>query len=202
MAQCRKEILGQLALEKPDLKILAGVHGLCYARVNEEDTLAEFGIRRNAFLNQQDETGVLMWMVVLITISGVVLAGLQLVAGFRLASLGKAAFEQGGQFVLETKKVSLNSSVTGVLVLAISLCFFYVFAKEIYLIRVIGDDLHSPPTKSISSSLDMKSGWDPSLPPGTVPADQNTKQIVPLNEDVKQAATNQKRAISEKARAK
>lgn len=164
MAQCRTETLGQIKPDKIDLQLLAGIHGLCYARVNEEDVLAEFGIRRSAFINQQSETGILMWLVILITLSGVILAAVQLVAGFRLALVGKAAFEQGGQISLEANKLSVSSSVTGVLVLAVSLCFFYIFSKEIYLIRINGDNSSVPPVKSITSNLDMKSGWDPNSP--------------------------------------
>ena len=184
MAQCRSETLQAIKPDKVDLKFLAGVHGLCYARVNEEDLLAEFGIRRGAFLNQQYQTGILMWLVVLITISGVLLAGVQLLAGFRLALLGKAAFDQGGQISLEANKLSVSSSVAGVLVLAISLCFFYVFSKEIYLIRVEGADVNTPPIKSITSTLDMKAGWG-ELPPSTMPQPPaGGQKVVPVDNAV------------------
>jgi len=192
MAQCRTETLQQVKPDKVDLKFLAGLHGLCYARVNEEDSLAEFGIRRGAFLNQQSETGILMWMVVLITISGVLLAGVQLLAGFKLALLGKAAFDQGGQISLEANKLSVSSSVTGVLVLAISLCFFYVFSKEIYLIRVKGDDSSAPPLKSITSPLDMKAGWDPAPSAATQPPPANSgKHVVAVDDAVAREALRQ-----------
>jgi hypothetical protein len=204
MRQCRQEVTAQVKPQEVDLKFLAGVHGLCYARVNEEDTLAEFGIRRGAFLNQQTETGILMWLVVLITISGVLLAGIQLLAGFKLAMRGKAAFEQGGQISLEANKLSLNSSVAGVLILAISLGFFYIFAKEIYLIRVQGEDTMSPPVGSITSNLDMKAGWDPTpqfeLPPdfgkGLTPVSPANhmlgKKIIPLDPGVASEGLRQK----------
>jgi hypothetical protein len=180
MARCRDELVAQIKPQNVDLRFLAGVHGLCYARINEEDTLEEFGIRRGAFLNQQAETGILMWLVVSITISGVLLAGLQLLAGFKLAMRGKAAFEQGGQISLEANKLSLNSSVTGVLVLAISLCFFYIFAREIYLIRVVGEEKGAPPVKSVTSNLDMKAGWDPEPQGLSLPADFG-KNLAPIN---------------------
>jgi hypothetical protein len=192
MAQCRAETLEQIKPDKVDLKLLAGLHGLCYARVNEEDALAEFGIRRGAFLNQQSETGILMWMVVLITISGVLLAGVQLLAGFKLALLGKAAFDQGGQISLEANKLSISSSVAGVLVLAISLCFFYVFSKEIYLIRVQGADSSAAPVKSVTSALDMKAGWDPAAQSTIQPLPPNFgKNMVPVDPAVEREALKQ-----------
>ena len=207
MARCREELLAQIKPQSIDLKFLAGLHGLCYARINEEDTLAEFGIRRGAFVNQQAETGILMWLVVLITISGVLLAGLQLLAGFRLAMRGKAAFDQGGQISLEANKLSINSSVTGILVLAISLFFFYIFAKEIYVIRVVGEQSTAAPVKSITSNLDMKAGWDPtpqslSLPPdfgkNLAPTDPGKmgqiqgKKVIPLDGVVAREGARQK----------
>lgn len=192
MAQCRTETLTQIKPDKIDLRFLAGLHGLCYARINEEDTLAEFGIRRGAFLTQQSETGILMWMVVLITMSGVLFAGVQLLAGFKLALLGKGGFDQGGQISLETNKLSISSSVTGVLVLTISLFFFYVFAKEIYLIKVEGGvDSGAATVKSITSDLDMKAGWDPAQPVSRPLPENFGKKLAPINPEVLQEAIKQ-----------
>jgi len=155
VATCRAQLLDALKMPVTDLNLLAGVHGLCYAQVNEEDTLLEFGIRRSAFLNQQAQTTVLLWMVVGITVSGVALAGLQLIAGYRLASAGRAAFEQGGQFSLENNKISLNSSVTGLIILVISLAFFYIFVTQVYLIREVGNAR----PKSEAGKPDLTWGW-------------------------------------------
>jgi len=52
-------------------------------------------------------------MVVTITFSGVFLAGVQLFAGYKLASAGKANFDMGGTVTAEQKKLSVNSSVAG-----------------------------------------------------------------------------------------
>jgi hypothetical protein len=198
MAQCRTETLGQIKPDKIDLKFLAGLHGLCYARINEEDALTEFGIRRGAFLTQQSETGILMWMVVLITISGVILAAVQLVAGFKLALLGKAAFDQGGQISLEANKLSISSSVAGVLVLAISLCFFYIFAKEIYLIKVEGENATAAPVKSIASDLDMKAGWDPAYKSTIQLPPDFGKNMKPVDPAVAREAIRQQESIRNK----
>jgi hypothetical protein len=155
ISECRTAALNRLQPKVVDLNLLGSVHGLCYAQVDEEDTLAEFGIRRAAFLKQQDETRVLMWMVVVITLSGVLLAGVQLVAAYKLASAGKTAFEQGGRLSLESNKISLTSSVTGVLILFISLFFFYIFVKEVYLIKEVGE----APSNSVAHTPDLMSGW-------------------------------------------
>jgi hypothetical protein len=74
-------------------------------------------------------------MVVAITISGVLLAGFQLLAAFRLANAGRGEFTQGGELSLDQKSISLKSSVTGVIVLTISLVFFITYVKWVYPIR-------------------------------------------------------------------
>ena len=74
-------------------------------------------------------------MVVAITISGVLLAGFQLLAAFRLANAGRGDFTQGGELSVDQKSISLKSSVTGVIVLTISLVFFITYVKWVYPIR-------------------------------------------------------------------
>ena len=101
--------------------------------------LTDFGIRKSAYLNQQIQTVILMWMVVAITLSGVALAGVQLVAGYKLAAIGKAAFDQGGNLSIEHSKISIGSSVTGLMILAISLAFFTIFVYKVYFITDPGD---------------------------------------------------------------
>jgi hypothetical protein len=158
VAECRQGILAELRAAKTplDLKSLAGVHGLCYAEVNEEDMLDDYGIRSSAYLNQQLQTTILLWMVVAITFSGVILAGVQLVAGYRLASAGKAGFDVGGSVGVEKDKLSVSSSVTGVLILAISLLFFYVFVHDVYLIKEL---VGHPPVNSYAGTPDLTTGW-------------------------------------------
>src|SRR5208282_2839875 len=117
MTECRDRLQKLINPKEVDLQILGGIHGLCYAEVNEDDTLAEFGIRRSAFLNQQLQTPVMLWLVVGITVSGVFLAAVQLLAGYRLAMAGKAPFDQGGKVDFDKSKVSLSSSVTGLIIL-------------------------------------------------------------------------------------
>jgi len=60
------------------------------------------------------------------------LAGLQLLASYRLASAGKSAFEQAGEVTLGTHSMAVKSSVVGVIILAISFAFFLVFVIYVY----------------------------------------------------------------------
>ena len=58
--------------ETINLAVLGSVHSLCYQDVAGEDVLTDFGIRKSAYLNQQVQTTILMWMVVAITTFGVI----------------------------------------------------------------------------------------------------------------------------------
>jgi NADH:ubiquinone oxidoreductase subunit 3 (subunit A) len=153
---CRKELMGWMNANTRDLQTAASIHGICYVRTNEEDQLRGFGLLETALLRQQQHVPFLMWMVIAITISGVVLAGLQLVGSYRLASAGRANFEQGGEISIERNRMALSTSVTGVLILVISLGFFYVFVKEVYLLKPL--DV-KPPEKSSAPAPDFTAGW-------------------------------------------
>ena len=133
--QCQIATLELIKPDKMDLTLLIQVSNFCYSRVYEEDTLGDFNVRKSSYIQQQLDTWVLLWMVVAITLSGVVLAGLQLLAAYRLASVGQSEFQSGGQageVRFDAKSVSVKSSVTGLLILTVSFAFFIVYVKWVY----------------------------------------------------------------------
>ena len=132
---CRNEM--RLVMHPTDYNGMHLVDAACFGAQERESRLVEMRIRHNAYVIQQQQTRQLLWLVAGITIAGVVFAGMQLVAGFRLAIAGKSVFEktQGGSIDVEAKKLSINSSATGVVVLGLSLCFFYIFTERVYLIK-------------------------------------------------------------------
>lgn len=123
-----------------DLQLLSSVRSACFQQVFGESQLVDFGIRKLAFLNQQAENPVMLWMVVAITLSGVFLAGVQLLTGYRLALLGKAVAPGDADLTIEHSKLSLKSSITGVVILAISLAFFIVFVQWVYNLQEVKTD--------------------------------------------------------------
>jgi hypothetical protein len=157
MAACEEKTLAILKLDHVALGDLGGIHGLCYAKVNEQDTLLEFGIRRGEFISQQREKPVLMWMVVIMTLSGVLLAGLQLLTAYNLALAGRGTLDQPANFSVERTKLAFGSSVSGLTILVISIAFFYIFVSQVYLITELGP----PHTKSIAGGPDPTFGWRP-----------------------------------------
>lgn len=114
------------------LNFLWSIYYLCDAMTSRKLLYEEQVIRNENFVFQRYENTVIMLMVVSITISGVILAGLQLLASYRLASVGKVAFEQAGEVTMDTHSMAVKSSVIGVVILAISFAFFLVFVLYVY----------------------------------------------------------------------
>ena len=139
-----------------EIALLSNIATMCHTEIDGQDTLSEAAIRRLAFLNQQSVLPVLTWMVIVITLSGVGLAGLQLLASYKLALQGRAHFEQGSEVDITASKISTSSSVSGVTILLISLAFFYVFVKYIYL--VYDTSLEGRPVAAPESIVQLQSG--------------------------------------------
>jgi hypothetical protein len=170
ISSCRAQVLYELSPSTPviDVGLLEHIHYMCYQQISEEDSLTDFGIRKAAFLNQQAETPVMLWMVVAITLSGVLLAAIQLLAAYRLASSGKGGFEQGGQISVEARKISLSSSVTGLVILTVSLAFFIVFVTQVYVVKEVRSSLDHADSQSGLLSGTTQSPQVPSAPPSKV----------------------------------
>lgn len=108
----------------------------CYTELRNELLLNDFQLRRMKFHEQSRDGHVLLWVVVLITLSGVALSALQLLASYRLAGTGAGAgLDTPGEFSVERGKVSLKSSVTGLFILLFSFAFFALFVAEVYKIK-------------------------------------------------------------------
>lgn len=72
---------------------------------------------------------------------GVVLAGVQLLASYKLALNGRGELAGGGSEIgYSANSVSFKSSVIGLTILAMSFAFFLVFVMNVYEIREISSD--------------------------------------------------------------
>lgn len=108
----------------------------CYDHLYSQGLLNEFLIRRVNFQTQHVADQMLMWMVIGLTISGVVLAGVQIIGANRvyMASGGKTAMPDS-EVSLEAGKIYVKSAVTGVVILLVSFAFFFVYVAEVYTIK-------------------------------------------------------------------
>jgi hypothetical protein len=180
--QCRTTTLELMKPDKMDLTLLTDVSNFCQYRVYGEDTLGDYNVRRSSYVQQQFDTRVLLWMVVAITLSGVVLAGLQLLAGYRLASVGRSEFQsggQGGEVRFDAKGMSVKSSVTGLLILTVSFAFFIVYVKWVYPLNEtpISAGAGTPVTVGAAALGVGGAG----IPPGNIsaPANPSTEAQIP-----------------------
>lgn len=130
--RCWKDQLTPVPVKDQTPDLVDRVSSVCYNHAYRALLLDDFRIRRTAYVQQQFQGNVMLWMVVAITLSGVALAGLQLLAASRLAATGHASLASDGVLSLERGKISLRSSVTGLLILVVSLAFFGIFVNWVY----------------------------------------------------------------------
>jgi hypothetical protein len=178
---CWKQTLQLLPDAPRTVGEIGNISSLCYQERGNEINLENDLIKRQAFLEQHFVGRVMLWLVVAITISGVVLAALQLLAGYRLAAAGRGMDTSESSLNLEMGKVSVKSSITGLLILVVSFAFFLVFVDRVYTIHEIGakkaEDAKSEPTSKSPSSTTMKRQKlesipvydDPANGPGSAP---------------------------------
>jgi hypothetical protein len=145
---CVERFAPKMKLPPSDTIDFNGAYVLCnniaYTSLGAEE-------QRNLNTNlafQMSENVVIMWMVVLITTSGVFLSGLQLLASYKLASMGKGQLANGGRVKLGRDNIVVQSSVVGVIILSFSFIFFFVFVKYVYTIT----PLSSSPQLSAQSA--------------------------------------------------
>jgi hypothetical protein len=100
-------------------------------------------INLRAFEAQRLASFVILLLVVLVVVSGTGFAGFQL-----WKSVSMAGVQSSSDLEVSASKVRLTSSVVGVVVLTISLVFLYIYANEIYHLRVIDQTTVTPEEKT------------------------------------------------------
>lgn len=158
---CAHKLLSGQETELVGLAQIKLYNEICYDRIHSQGLLNEFRIRRVNFQNQHIAENVIMWTVVALTISGVLLAGYQIINTPNTLDSPKNKKKVGNssEFRIEKGKVSLRSSVTGLFILLFSFAFFYVYIIYVYTIRDIGDNTHNTNNMrgaTIGNSIDIR----------------------------------------------
>ncbi|RXH12334.1 hypothetical protein EAS56_17655 [Bradyrhizobium guangzhouense] len=150
MTQCVTDTLALFNQKNaPTPEVARDAREHCYSLIQAQGLLSDFAIRRLSFFQQYRANAVLMWMVVSVTLAGVVLAGLQLWASYRLAADNRSgSYSSSAELTLARDRLVLKSSITGLFILVISFCFFLVFVFYVYKIEPMADQ-----NNSISSSV-------------------------------------------------
>lgn len=131
--RCATDILGHVGQKPDSIDAIDRAALVCSKIMYWNFLIHDFEIRREKFEQQNSDDRILLWMVVSITVAGVLLSGLQLYVSFKIANPGKGPFESDvGEVSIEKGKLSVKSSVTGLLILAISFAFFIVFVIFVY----------------------------------------------------------------------
>ncbi|WP_405233693.1 hypothetical protein [Lentisalinibacter salinarum] len=133
---CSESILASATVAPDTVSSIAETSGVCYDKIRYQGLLNDFQIRRAKFAIQYASERVILWMVVLLTLSGVLLAGLQLFATYQLAQTGQhSGLNNDHELTVEHGKLVLRSSVTGLFILIFSFAFFYVYISEVFTIK-------------------------------------------------------------------
>ncbi len=132
IAQWYRPASGTGALQ---VRELADLNQFCFVHTANQLQVDEEMIKRDNYVFQRNETVVLLYMVVLITFVGVLLAGLQLLASYKLATLGRGELAGGAEISYSPQGASFKSSVVGLGILAMSFAFFLVFVLYVYTFR-------------------------------------------------------------------
>lgn len=166
LASCQSKNLALIKAEgTANTSLLKELIELCYSEIRSQGLLADFTSRRLVYEQQYRANGILLWMIVIITLSGVVLAGLQLAASYKLAVINRAPnLSTTDEITLKRDQLVLKSSVTGLLILSVSFAFFLVFVLYVYRIEsAVSDDVQRQP------SGPLLSGGVLGAPPAPVP---------------------------------
>jgi len=145
ISTCISTYLDIAKSQNTDLDWLNKLNGLCYNITRSQLLVDEQHIRKDNFIFQRYENVVLLFMVVVITLGGVALAGLQLLASYKLAILGRGELAGGGEISYAKDAVSFKSSVVGLVILFISFAFFIVFVHDVYTLKEVTSSAPSLP---------------------------------------------------------
>jgi hypothetical protein len=137
MYDCIQHVLTTIAPNNIRIGNYQTIWRLCGNQIYNNLILDDFIIRREKFIRQELDERVNLWLVVAITISGVLMSALQLFMSYRLAQNDRTVFAKDSELAIEAGRISLKSSITGLLILTISLAFFMIYVIYIYSIREV-----------------------------------------------------------------
>lgn len=121
-----------------------GLYNLCNDQIFRNYEYNDFAVRREKFVRQELDERVNLWLVVVITLSGVLLSAVQLLMSYKIALSGKEYWNSDATFAIKQGEMSFKSSVTGLAILAMSLAFFVVYVGWIYPNKEVGEALGVP----------------------------------------------------------
>jgi hypothetical protein len=169
MQSCEQDTL---TLTKPaplDAAAINAIIDACRNEIQNQGSVNDFELRRLAFLSRYYADRITLWMVVIITFSGVVLAALQLMASYQLALIHGTQMASDSDMTVEQGKLVFRSSITGLFVLIISFAFFLTYVLYIYTMPVVNVDATQQTAPGGGAAPTLSPGGLGKLPPGAAP---------------------------------
>ena len=102
-----------------------------YQTMQYDEQIAFMQHRVAVFKWQEFASNVMLWVVVVVVLSGLVFSAAQLIDGLRF---GK---DLQGNLEISAQGLKVTSSIVGLLVLAMSIAFVLIFVDQIYEIHVV-----------------------------------------------------------------
>jgi ABC-type multidrug transport system fused ATPase/permease subunit len=157
MRSCISETIKILGYDKPSITEIRDIASHCYSLERSQQLLNDYLIRRSTFAQQFYAGTVLMWLVVSITLSGVLFAGIQLITSYKLAVKGLGSHD-ASELSIEQGRIALKTSVNGLVILAISLAFFLLFVRDVYRFYEVDVDRERSAVQETKPSPTLESG--------------------------------------------
>lgn len=136
--QCIRDHVGRTTVSIPQIE---NVEQFCWRMLTDQAQVQRTHATARIYEDQIFQNHLMLYMVVFITLSGVILAGVQLWTSYKLAELGKGATDDGSDFTFKPGDIAVKSSVVGVAILAISLAFFSIFVTEVYKLTPLSEGI-------------------------------------------------------------
>lgn len=89
-------------------------------------------VNLSQFIWQRGASSYMLWLVVIVVLSGIGFSGFQLWKASQINDFG-----QDSSIEISVQRVKITSSVVGVIVLAISIIFLYLFLIEVYRVNIV-----------------------------------------------------------------
>lgn len=143
---CKSDVLAQIGTKQIDMALEDQIANHCIGLISNSYSIADYDVRRNAFSEQANEQHYVLWLVIVITCSGIFLTALQLWSALNLSVASGMQVEAGGSAEISNGKLSIQSSVAGLIILTLSFAFFLTYMTVVYPIRETDAVSKRPPT--------------------------------------------------------
>lgn len=156
ISQCDRDTGAALSINRGDLVSLDRLSTHCIQIVRNLRIIEDFEVRRQAFLQQYQRGEIILWLVISITVSGIVMAAVQLVAAYNLSIAFGQVVTNDSELTFDAKGMTIRSTVSGLVILAMSFAFFLVYVVDVYPVAIT-NSVQLPPMEALPDAAQNQS---------------------------------------------